>query len=93
MNQGAKRSALAERGNDLYETPACAIQTLLRVENLPHFIWEPCAGRGAISRELSKAGRFVMADDLHAYPDADPGIISGRDFLMEWKRPSNAKLS
>jgi hypothetical protein len=38
MNQGAKRSALSERGNDLYEIPACAIRTLMRVETLPRVI-------------------------------------------------------
>lgn len=30
------RHALKERGADLYETPACATEALLRVEPLPH---------------------------------------------------------
>jgi hypothetical protein len=83
MNQGAKRSALSERSNDLYETPACAIRALMRVEDLPYVIWEPCAGRGAISRELSAAGHMTWASDLVAYPDADEGIRTGIDFLFE----------
>jgi hypothetical protein len=88
MNQGAKRSALNERSNDLYETPACAIRTLMNVEGLPRVIWEPCAGRGAISRELISAGHAVIASDLVAYPGADNGIETGVDFLMEWKPPT-----
>lgn len=87
MRQGADRAALSERADDLYESPQCAIRTLLRVERLPHSIWEPCAGRGAISRELSAAGHAVVAHDLVAYPGADFGIVSRRDFLMEWKAP------
>jgi hypothetical protein len=83
MNQGAKRSALRERRDDLYETPPCAIHTLMRVEQLPHEIWEPCAGRGAISRELREAGHFVIADDLIFHPGADEDIQSGVDFLLE----------
>jgi hypothetical protein len=87
MNQGAKRSALSERANDLYETPACAIRALIRVESLPRVIWEPCAGRGAISRELISARHAVVASDLIAYPGADTGIQSGIDFLMERSSP------
>jgi hypothetical protein len=88
MNQGAKRSALHERGDDLYETPACAIRTLMNAERLPRVIWEPCAGRGAISRELISGGYAVIASDLVAYPGADHGIQTGIDFLMERKPPA-----
>jgi hypothetical protein len=73
VNQGAKRHALSDRGNDLYETPACAIRALMRVESLPYIVWEPCAGRGAISRELISAGHAVIASDLVKYPRADTG--------------------
>jgi hypothetical protein len=91
MNQGAKRGALRERRDDLYETPACAIRTLMRVEHLPRVIWEPCAGRGAISRELISAGHAVHAADLVAHANADTGIHSGIDFLMEFKAPPGCK--
>jgi hypothetical protein len=43
-----QRHSLSERGLDLYETPAVAVEALLRVEKLPHRVWEPAAGRGAI---------------------------------------------
>lgn len=91
MNQGAKRSALSERGNDLYETPACAIRTLMRVEELPRVLWEPCAGRGAISRELIAARRAVIAHDLVEYSGADRGVQSGIDFLLEREAPPGCK--
>ena len=56
----------ADRGHDLYETPACAVQALLRAESLPRTIWEPAAGRGAIVRELRSAGHVLIASDLVA---------------------------
>jgi hypothetical protein len=84
VRQGADRAALKDRKDDLYETPACAIRTLIRVEEwLPPRIWEPCAGRGAISRELRSAGHTVVTTDLVAHVGADDGIVSGVDFLME----------
>jgi len=39
------RHSLKERAADLYETAPCAIEALLRVEKLPHWIWGPAAGR------------------------------------------------
>lgn len=87
MRQGASRSALADRGNDVYQTPECATRALLRVERLPYRIWEPSAGLGAISRVLGAAGHHVVSTDLCAHPGADDGIASGRDFLMEWQTP------
>jgi hypothetical protein len=65
---GNRRSPLAERGHDLYETPAVAVQALLRVERLPHVIWEPAAGRGAIVQVLRVAGHRVVAQDLEQSP-------------------------
>jgi hypothetical protein len=90
MRQGADRAPLRERADDLYETPACAVHALLRVEALPREIWEPCAGRGAISRILTASGRDVIAQDLVAYAGHDSGIATGIDFLMEWARPFGA---
>lgn len=87
MRQGADRAALSDRANDLYETPQCAIRTLIGVEVLPGRIWEPCAGRGAISRELIGAGKRVTSMDLVAHPGADPGIETPIDFLMELTPP------
>ena len=41
-----------ERGADLYETPSCATEALLRVETVPHWIWEPAAGKGTVVNVL-----------------------------------------
>jgi hypothetical protein len=87
MRQGAARHALSERGNDLYETPPEATRALIRHVALPPFIWEPAAGRGAIARELRAAGHAVHMTDLADYEGADPGIMSGVDFLLERQAP------
>jgi len=75
----------AERGHDLYQTPAVAVEALLRVEQLPRRIWEPAAGRGAIVNVLRAAGHDVIAQDLVDY--GVPGQTGGRDFLMEFEPP------
>ena len=64
------RHSLAERGLDLYETPALAVEALLRVETLPLSIWEPAAGRGAIVRVLRAHGHTVITSDItnHGFP-------------------------
>lgn len=87
MRQGADRHALAERKDDLYETPPEATRALLRVQPLPRRIWEPCAGRGAIVRELAAAGHEVVAFDLVPHHGADPGIVAPVDFLLERQAP------
>ncbi len=51
--------SIIERGHDLYETPACAVEALLRAERLPHWVWEPAAGRGAIVNFLVDRGHAV----------------------------------
>jgi len=78
---GAKRAALAARGNDLYETPPEAVEALLRHEKLPHRIWEPACGPGSIVRTLRRHGHDVLATDLvdYASPDQDHSHI---DFLI-----------
>ena len=80
-----QRHTLAERGHDLYETPAVAVEALLRVERLPHRIWEPAAGRGAIVRVLRNAGHAVIASDLvdYGFP-----LHFRRDFLAETVMPA-----
>jgi hypothetical protein len=77
----AGRHPLKERAHDLYETPPAATLALLRAERLPHHLWEPAAGRGAIVRVLREAGHEVLASDLVDY--GEPTHFAGRDFLME----------
>ncbi len=81
------RATLAERGDDLYETPDVAVHALMRAERLPKVIWECACGPGRIVNVLRGAGHFVYATDLVDYgcPDSEPGA----DFLME-RAPSFA---
>src|SRR5215469_9845072 len=76
-----QRHSLAERGNDLYETPPVAVHALLRVEKLPHRLWEPACGLGNIVNVLRAAGHEVLASDLVDY--GNPTHFYRRDFLME----------
>lgn len=82
---GNGRTSLRERGDDLYETPREAVEALAGVENLPHRIWEPACGPGAIVTALRARGHFAEASDLVDYgcPDSQAHI----DFLMERRRP------
>jgi hypothetical protein len=85
----AQRAPLADRKDDLYETPECATRALLAVESLPSGpIWEPACGPGAIVRVLRAAGHRVYATDLVDYgsPDQD---AHGVDFLMESSAPDS----
>jgi hypothetical protein len=50
-------------------------------------LFEPCAGRGAISRELKAGGWRVISRDLIAYDGADPDIQSGIDFFKTGQAP------
>jgi hypothetical protein len=83
-----RRHPLSERGLDLYETPAVAVETLLRIEQLPHYIWEPAAGRGAIVCVLRDHGHAVIASDV-----ADYGLPLHfcRDFLGEIGMPAGCE--
>jgi hypothetical protein len=69
LNHAAQtgRHRHADRGADLYETPVCAIEPLLAAEQLPHVIWEPAAGRGAIVDVLRGHGHSVICSDIQDY--------------------------
>jgi hypothetical protein len=77
------RHPLVDRGLDCYETPACAVEALLRVERLPRRVWEPAAGGGAIVQVLREYGYTVTASDLIDYG----GLDFVGDFLAETKMP------
>jgi hypothetical protein len=82
-----QRHPLAERGNDLYETPAVAVEALLRVLPLPAGkIWEPACGRGAIANVLRAHGHDVVCTDLADY-GVDSTATYGVDFLKTIELP------
>jgi hypothetical protein len=78
----------ADRGLDLYSTPPAAVRALLRVEQLPHKIWEPAAGRGAIVKVLRNAGHAVIASDIYDYGFP---LHFVEDFLERTKMPAGAE--
>jgi hypothetical protein len=82
-----QRAPLADRKDDLYETPDVAVHALLRVEKLPHRLWEPACGPGRIVKVLRGAGHEVIAGDLVDY--GCPMSFKGIDFLMETRAPHN----
>jgi hypothetical protein len=85
----AGRHPLSARGLDLYETPAVAVEALLRAETLPQRLWDPCCGPGAIVKVLRAAGHEVIGSDLEDY--GDPTHFYRRDFLMEHKAPDGCE--
>jgi hypothetical protein len=82
-----QRHTYDERRFDLYETPAVAVEALLRVEQIPHRIWEPAAGRGAIVRVLRDHGHAVIASDIHNYGNLH--FVS--DFLAQERLPAGCE--
>lgn len=77
------KHSLKDRKDDLYETPSIATEKLIHAEKIPHGVWEPACGRGAIASVLAKAGHHVYSSDL-----VDYGYGVGRiDFLMERQSP------
>jgi hypothetical protein len=84
-----QRHSLEDRRDDLYEIPPVAVEALLRVEQLPHRLWEPACGRGKIVDVLRAAGHQVVGSDLVDY--GNPTHFYGRDFLMEYKIPDGCE--
>lgn len=84
-NAGAH--SYAERGDDLYQTPAVAVTALLRAEKITRVVWEPACGRGAIGRVLQAAGHTVYASDLIDYGYGSGGI----NFLTARRAPKGVE--
>lgn len=75
-----QRAPLKEHRGDCYDTPPVAVQALLKVEKLPHKIWEPACGTGNIVLPLRAAGHSVIATDLN--DRGCPNSLSRVDFLF-----------
>ena len=84
-----QRHPHAERGHDCYDTLTVAVEALLRVEQLPHHLWEPAAGHGNIVDVLRAHGHKVIGSDLVDY--GRPDFFSNRDFLLERKLPNGCE--
>jgi hypothetical protein len=77
-----RRHAYAEANGDAYFTCPEAVVYLLHLERqyLPHDLLEPCAGAGAISTLLQKAGYVVTTFDIKDY--GLPGCQIGDYFKL-----------
>jgi hypothetical protein len=84
-NTGIGMSPYADRGDDFYRTPECAVHALLRVERFSGRIWEPACGDGAIVTMLRQTGHDVVASNLVDY--GCPDSTSGVDFLTAQRAP------
>jgi predicted RNA methylase len=78
MVAGVGLASKAERGFEFYRTPIEATRALIAIEGdrIPHCVWEPACGDGAIAFPLSEAGRSVFATDI-----IDRGYGCVGDFL------------
>lgn len=90
LSTQSAKAPLAERGNDLYETPPVAVHALLKAEDIPSVVWEPACGPGSIVSVLRNAGRRVVATDLVDYSSQHQDH-SGWDFLFERRCPAGVK--
>jgi hypothetical protein len=84
--QGSIRGRFLEREYDLRETPVEATRALIRTGELNKYrvLFEPCAGKGAISRELKAGGWRVISHDLIHYEGADPDVQPDIDFFKSY---------
>jgi ParB-like chromosome segregation protein Spo0J len=67
---GTRAAPIAERGDDLYQTPDEAIQCLMMLERFSGTVWEPAVGPGAIARAMHAKGHDIVASDIrdHGWP-------------------------
>jgi len=68
---GTRSASNAEKGDQLYETPAEATRTLVAIESFSRLFKEPFVGRAAILRVMEAAGYDGMISDLR-----DRGIVT-----------------
>lgn len=68
----------SDRGLDAYFTPREAIISLIEIErdHIPHDLWEPACGNGAIVIPLREAGYSVKASDVADYGFAHDKLIN-----------------
>lgn len=70
-------STEGRKKNDFYGTPKECTYALLAHMKVPHDVWEPACGEGAISNILSEFDHHVISTDLNDYGFGASGV----DFL------------
>ena len=63
---------------EAFETPSWAVDAILKVELLTHYVVDPCAGRGVLGDAADAAGYEVIARDKYDW--GAPGVMVG-DFF------------
>ena len=83
------RDKVSQKSLNFHATPRVATRALMRLEKLPHVIYEPMAGNGAIVLPLREEGHIVIASDLvgRGCPDCEAGV----DFLAVKEAPSSVQ--
>lgn len=61
---GRIKHAQKDRGLDFYQTSPVAVRALKAHQELPHGLWEPHCGLGAIAEVLLDAGHAVYCSDV-----------------------------
>jgi hypothetical protein len=73
----------SERGLEVYATPPCAVEALVRAELVSQVCWEACGPETSASAMVLRAhGRRVVCTDITTY---------GVDFRDRTKAPSDAQ--
>ena len=76
---------IKRKTNDYYPTPPIATESLIfhYKDIIPKRIWEPCCGRGWMSKVLIEHGYDVYSSDLYTYDNCViPNIEFNKDFLL-----------
>jgi hypothetical protein len=89
LDTTGRQQPMHDRKDDLHETPRPVVEALLRIQKIPHVIWEPACGPGSIVKCLRDHGHEVIASDLVDYQC--PNSQSRIDFLMERRAPDNCE--
>ena len=78
---GLYASQFERQPQDFYKTPGWVTQCLIDTVPLRGFVWEPCAGDGALAAVLADAGYKVAASDLMWRDGGPHPVIGGVDAL------------
>lgn len=78
--------------NDFYPTPYIATLALLRNVKVPHCLWEPCAGKGHISKVLQDNGHDVFSSDLYQYETLPSVTVCPNIDFLDSYIPMNSRI-
>jgi hypothetical protein len=89
VSMGNARTALKNRGDDVYETPPVAIEALLLAERLSHRLCEPCWPSDAPALSAFGIRRLILPSQVRRvciFADHDEGGKSLNAAREAWRR-------